>query len=320
MADHFDYGQKGVGSDVEFGSGGGRVIWDGTKFQDFENDGTTPARRETADPVNPLDAVNFRTVEGLLDGVIWKDAARIATAAALTGWIAAGSGVGKTLTSPDNSTSRNDFDGVTSVVGDRILVKDGPTAVDNGIYVMTTLADGAAQPAVITRADDFDEDVNAAGEDEVRPGATVHVTEGSTLSGDRYIVLGSGPIAVDTDAVNWTLISSTAGVDALIRVVTIGTGATQNLGDVLPPGARVQKVKLNVTTAYSGGATIEIRDDGPTTYMSTTENNPQKGGVPNLFISEQAGDTIAGGTRQLQAIIGGAPGAGAANVVVQYKL
>ncbi len=319
MAEHFDYGQKGVNADVEHGKDGGRDIWTGTKFQDKENDGTTPARREVADPVDGLDAVNFRTVEGLLDGVVWKDAVRVCTAAQLSGWIAAGSGVGKTLTSPDNLVANNDFDGVTVLVGERILVKDGPTDVDNGIYEMTTLADGAAQPAVLTRTEDFDEDVNAAGEDEVRPGATVHVTEGTSCSGDKYVVLGSGPITVDTDSIVWTKAGSTAATDPLIRVVAIGTGALQNLGAILPVGARVQQVKLRITTSYSAAATIEIQDDAPTTYMAAGDNKPQKP-PGSVFDSLIAGGVLAGGTRQLQAVIGGAPGAGAAEVVVEYKI
>lgn len=320
MAESFVYGQKGVGDDIEHGAGGGRTIWDGTKFQVFENDGTTPARVEMADPVNPLDGVNFRTVEGLLDGIVWKDACRLATAATLTSWTGSGSGVGKTLTSPTTATSHNDFDGVTAVVGDRILVKDGPTAVDNGIYTMTTLADGAAQAAVITRATDFDEDVNAAGEDEVRPGATVHIFAGATLDGDRYSVLGVGPLTVDTSAIDWTLTGSIDASDPQVRIATLGTGATQNIGALLPENARVQQVKLNVTTAYSGGASIEIRDDGANIYMPTGENSPTKGNTPNLFISPNPGDVIVGGTRQLQAIIGGTPGAGVATVVVEYKI
>ncbi len=104
---------------------------------------------------------------------------------------------------------------------------------------------------------------------------------------------------------------------SLIRSQTIGTGATQNIDVVLPAGARVQSVKLDVTTPYSGGATILIQDDGPTVYMTTSENIPQRSA---LFKSLQPGHVVAGGTRQLQAIIGGAPGAGAAEVIVEYKV
>ncbi len=319
MADHYDYGQKGVSDDVEHGANGGRDIWTGTKFQDKENDGTTPARREVADPVDPLDAVNFRTVEGLLDGVVWKDAVRVCTDVQLVGWVAAGSGVGKTLTSPNDNVSNNDFDGVTLVQGDRILVKLGPTDVDNGIYVMTTLADGAGQNAVITRTEDFDQDVNAAGEDEVRPGATVHVTEGGSCEGDKYVVLGTGPITVDTDSIIWTKAGSTAAVDPLIRVETIGTGALQNLGAVLPVGARVQQVKVEIITSYSGGATLEVRDDGGKVYMATSASVLQKP-TGTLFDSLVTGDVLAGGTRQLQAVIAGAPGVGSARVIVEYKI
>jgi len=320
MSEHFSYGQRGVASDVEYGVDGGRVIWNGTLFQMRETDGATDARVQVADAVADADAVNFGLVKGLLDGVVWKESSRLGTTVALVdnGWTIAGSGVGKTLTSPTTATSNNDFDGVTAVVGDRILVKDEDAAdqESNGIYTLTQAADGAGDSAILTRATDMDEDVNAAGEDEVRPGASTFITEG-TQSGRQYTVLGAGPITVDTDDIIWTQTNTQSAADPLIRLATLGTGATQSIGTVLPVSSKVQDVKLEVTTIYDVTATIEIRDDAPTTYQPTNENKPKQLG---LYVSEVAGHVVAGGTRQLQAIVGNTPAAGVAEVVVNYKI
>lgn len=109
-------------------------------------------------------------------------------------WTASGSGRGKTLTSPDFNTSNNDFDGVTVAVGDRVLVKDGSgaTAVHNGIYEVTQLADGVGQNTILRRAFDYDDDV------EVKTGSNTFVLEGTTCALRTFFMTTAGPITVDT--------------------------------------------------------------------------------------------------------------------------
>jgi hypothetical protein len=109
-------------------------------------------------------------------------------------WTPSGSGRGKTLTSPNVNLSHNDFDGVTIVVGDRVLVKDGAgaAAVHNGIYELIQAADGAGDLAILRRARDYDDDV------EVLPGSTTLVLEGTTCSKRAFLMSTAGPITVDT--------------------------------------------------------------------------------------------------------------------------
>lgn len=129
-----------------------------------------------------------------------KTAARLATTAALVdaGWVQAGAGVGATLTSPTDATAHNDFDGVTAIANDRILVKDEATAdrAHNGVYVLTTPADGAGQEAVLTRATDLD----AASE--IVANVYVRVTAGAQASTAWYV--STAPTVVDTDPIVWT--------------------------------------------------------------------------------------------------------------------
>lgn len=69
-------------------------------------------------PTADSDAVPKVYVDGLLEGLAWKDNVRVATQANLS------------LASPGAT-----IDGVTMVVGDRVLVKAQTTASENGIYV-----------------------------------------------------------------------------------------------------------------------------------------------------------------------------------------
>jgi hypothetical protein len=118
--------------------------------------------------------------------------------------VAAGSGVGATLTSPTTAVAENDVDGVTVAVGDRVLVKDfgaGSSDADNGIYEVTQLADGASNYMIMTRATDFDEN------DEVNQGDSVFVAEGSVNAKRTYALITPDPITVDTTAQEWSIVS-----------------------------------------------------------------------------------------------------------------
>ncbi len=160
------------------------------------------------------DAVNKQQLDDAITGLDTKQESRLATAATLTGWTASGSGVGKTLTSPTTATSNNDFDGVTAAVSDRILIKDGPTTVDNGIYTVTQLADGATLSTILTRSTDFDQDA------EVTTGAYTFVIAGSTLANSGWLVQTANPITVDTTAITFVQFNGLAQV-------TAGTGLTK---------------------------------------------------------------------------------------------
>lgn len=181
-------------------------------------------------PVAPTDAVNANYVQAVINSRDPKESSRLCTGGVDivgAGWTPAGSGVGKTLTSPTNATSNNDFDGVTAVVGDRVLVKDGAgaNAVSNGIYEVTQLADGAANPAILTRAADFDEDA------EVTQGAFTFVVEGTTCASIGFILITADPITVDTTQMTFTEISAAdlviagAGLDRTANTLSVDLDA-----------------------------------------------------------------------------------------------
>lgn len=127
-------------------------------------------------------------------------AARLCATSSLiaAGWTAAGAGVGKTLTAPSTATSHNDFDGVTANLNDRILVKgeSGANERHNGVYAITTLGDGVAASAVLTRVTDFDQVA------EVVVDAYIRVTAGATLASTGWRQTAT-VAAVDINPITW---------------------------------------------------------------------------------------------------------------------
>lgn len=168
-------------------------------------------------PTAGTDAVNADYVDAAINGRDPKESSRAATTASLivAGWVPAGSGVGKTLTSPTDSIAFNDFDDVTLVAGDRLLVwsEAGANRVHNGIYVLTTEADGAGQEAMLTRATDFDTDA------EVTQGAYTFIVEGTVNERLGFILVTADPIVVDTTLLDFTQVFGSGGggsVDTLV--------------------------------------------------------------------------------------------------------
>jgi hypothetical protein len=123
------------------------------------------------------------------------------------GWVSSGGGKNKTLTSPSDSVSFNDFDSITFTagVGQRVLLTGLTPASHNGIYFLETAADGAGQNAVLKRAYDADED------EEVLSGMSALVVEGSQEK-KIYALKTTGTITVDTTSLTFEAIR--ADVDA----------------------------------------------------------------------------------------------------------
>lgn len=108
--------------------------------------------------------------------------ARVATTAELLNYTASGAGVGKTLTAP--AVGVLTVDGVALVLNDKILVKDQASAIDNGLYKVTT-AGTVSVAAILTRDTGLDQNAEAV------PGHTVAVTAGTDNGDHRWILLGA---------------------------------------------------------------------------------------------------------------------------------
>ncbi len=136
------------------------------------------------------DAANSRTVLTIAAGLT---AVRFATTANL---VATRSG--NVLTASANGTMAA-IDGVTPVVGDRVLVKDQTTGADNGLYSVTSVGSGSSAYS-LTRAADLDSSTDA------KSGIEVRVSEGSAWKGSKWQLATANPITLNTTALTWLLI------------------------------------------------------------------------------------------------------------------
>ena len=125
------------------------------------------------------------------------------------------SGVGATLT---NAGALAAFapDGVTTIVGDRILVYNQTNQFENGVYEVTTVGDGAT-PWVLTRTTDAD--TFGVGPTKLEGGSTFFVTSGNTGAGETYTCTNVGTITFGVTAITFAQIS-------FVQVYSAGTGLT----------------------------------------------------------------------------------------------
>lgn len=158
---------------------------------------------DMADGTAATDAVTLQQLQAISAGIDLKESVRLKSTADMSTWTPAGSGIGATLTAPTDATSHNDFDSVTAVLGDRIMVNtagsDDVTAdTENGIYTVTALGNGAGTSAELTRATDFDENA------EVTHGGFAFITEGTLHANEGWAIATPDPITVDTTAIIFT--------------------------------------------------------------------------------------------------------------------
>jgi hypothetical protein len=142
-------------------------------------------------PVNPSDATTKSYVDAQSQGLNVKGSARAGTTVALP----ANTLTGNVLTASANAVLTA-IDGITLVVGERLLVKNEATGANNGIYVVTSVG-AVGAPWVLTRTTDTG--VSA----DVTPGMFVFVAEGTTLDSTGWVLVTDAPITLNTTALTF---------------------------------------------------------------------------------------------------------------------
>lgn len=106
-------------------------------------------------------------------------------------------GVGATLTGNSNGALPAQ-DGVTPVVGYRLLVKNEAATANNGIYVVTQVGTGGT-PYILTRATDFNSTTN------INQADVVVVGPNSTANASRFfqLIASASPIVLGTTGFTW---------------------------------------------------------------------------------------------------------------------
>jgi len=144
--------------------------------------------------------------------VNWHEAVDMATAAVLPNtptYSNGSSGVGATLTAGANA--RLVVDGTNATAGDRILVQDQASALQNGLYDVTTQGVDGSAAWVLTRADDFDGTPTG----QIKQGESVYALGGTANGGQGFVVTStSDPHTVGTHDVVWTQFTGTQAFTA----------------------------------------------------------------------------------------------------------
>lgn len=193
-------------------------------------DGTLPQHPATVAQLNSA-----------IEGLNWKDSARVASTANIN------------LASPGAT-----IDGITMVTGDRILVKDQTTQSQNGLYVYN----GAATPA--TRSLDASTSLELE--------QAIVVVEEGTSAGATFRQTAVN-FTLDTDPVTWTSFGTGAPA-ASETVAGIAELATQTETDTGTDDLRIiTPLKLNTWSGRKRKFLQNIGDGSATQYDITHNFN-----------------------------------------------
>jgi hypothetical protein len=222
-----------------------------------------------AEPTQSSDAATKNYVDAVKTGLDPKDSVRIATTANLNATYANGtSGVGATLT---NSGTQAAFtvDSIVGVAGDRVLVKDQTTALQNGLYTITTVGT-ASTNWVLTRTVDADQN------SELTPGAFTFVEEGTVNGQNGYVCTNTGTITVGTSPITWVQFSGAGQIIA-------GDGLTKTGNTINAVGTTnrisISADAIDISASYVGQASITTLGTIATGTWQGTIVGPTYGGT-----------------------------------------
>lgn len=168
-----------------------------------------------ADPTTSLQAATKQYVDSLSAGLSVRTSCLVATTGALTVTYANGaSGVGATLTNAGAMAALS-IDGVSLSVGDRVLVKDQASQLQNGIYTVTTVGSGAAN-WVMTRATDYDTTA------EVFSGTYTIINSGTVNATNMFVMTQTGAITMGTTAIVFSAFNSAANISVSAPITKTG--------------------------------------------------------------------------------------------------
>jgi hypothetical protein len=237
----------------------------------------------TNTPVNATDAANKNYVDTLVNGLSWKNEAAAGSTTALNVTYSNGTaGIQATLT---NAGTQAVFavDGYTANVGDRILIKNQASQLQNGIYTVTNVGSPSTN-WILTRTTDADTmgKIN---------NATIYITNGSTLTNSVWTQTTTDPI-IGTNNITFaqsggsgtyaagTGLTLTGNVFSLVSPVATtlgGTGTTSapSAGQLLVGTSSSTYTPYTVTSGTgisttTGSGTFQINNTGVTSAIAGT--------------------------------------------------
>lgn len=211
----------------------------------------------TAAPSAGSDYVNLTYLNGIIFNL--HPACLVSTTANLAGYTYANgaSGVGATLTAGSNGAFSSD--GVSPAINSRIFVPFQSAPAENGIYVLTQPGDGS-NPAILTRATDYDES------SDMQAGDRVTIVSGTLYGLTEWMMTQTATITVGTTAITWLQIP--AGSGALLAVNNLS-----DVDDVTTSRTNIGAAALgaNADITSMSGLTGPLR--APTSIQDANGNN-----------------------------------------------
>jgi len=232
---------------------------------------TTSTGQITTAPANANDLVNKTYVDAIAAGLTFHAACNLATTAALptVTYSNGTAGVGATLTASANGALT--VDSVTPSVGNRILVKDQASALQNGVYTVTTVGDGST-PFLLTRATDMN--TSGSGYNQINSGNYFLITAGTVNTNTSWVQTTPLPITVGTTGLVFTQFASGA------TAYTAGAGLSLSTNQFL--------ISNTAVTAGSYGSGSQVP-----TYSVNSRGQLTAAANTNIAIS---GSQITSGT------------------------
>jgi len=250
---------------------------------------TVPSGYEERAGFTDNSLANKKYVDTVAQGLDIKDAVRVATTAALTVTYSNGtSGVGATLTNAGSQAAIS-IDGVTLSLNDRVLVKDQSSAIQNGIYKVTTVGDGSTN-WVLTRTPDGDES------SEINGGSFFFVQEGTDNSDNGYVATHNGAPTIGSDNITFEQFSGAGQITAGSALTKTGNQldvAVDNSSIEITADALNVKA-LGITNDMLAGsiASSKLADPLYFTDESSTQGNVNLGGTLE-FLAGEGINTVA---------------------------
>ncbi len=202
----------------------------------------------SANPTSDSELARKAYVDLVVQGIkALTVSARAATTTALPActYSNGSSGVGATLTGNSNG-ALSAQDGVTLTSGQILLVKDQASALQNGVYTLTTVGSGGAA-FVLTRHADMDQAADV-------PAAFIFVEEGTTNADSGWLCTTNATVTMGTTAIDWVQFSGAGQI-------TAGAGLTKT-GNTIDVAAGDSSITVNTNS-------IQVNVDGTTIEVSS---------------------------------------------------
>lgn len=249
-----------------------------------------------ASPTAATSAATKGYVDAVATGLTVKASVQAATTVALAANTYANgtAGVGATLTGNANGAIGT-IDGYTPSVNDRLLIKNESAALGNGIYTLTQVGDGS-NPYILTRSTDADT-CQPASNPEVTSGMFMFIEQGSTQSGQGWVMTTPDPITLGTTALAFTQFSQATSFTAGNGIqISSGVISARIDGTSLQFSSGVITLTIANSTLSTNGSGLTVANNGITATQLNTSvagNGLTGGGGTSLSVVVNTDATLA---------------------------